>query len=84
MLRQELRRKGINAEIIAEVTEEIEEESSAYRAAKRKVKVSTISDYLAFRHKLFSFLKGRGFDYEVCQRTINRMWQESEKERGNA
>ena len=84
VLKQELSRKGVSAEIIAEVTSKTDEESSAYRAAQRKAKALATSDYACFRQKLFAFLKRRGFSYEVIQHTINQLWQEGEENRQNA
>ena len=83
MLRQELIAKGVNPEMIAEVTREIDEEAGAYRAGQRKAKVLATSDYSDFRQKLFSFLKRRGFSYEGIQRTANQLWQEGEVNRQN-
>lgn len=84
MLRQELSRKGIGAEIIADVVEEVDEESSAYKAAQKKMKALTGSDYMHFRQKLFTFLRRRGFGYEVCQRTVNQLWREIKENKQDA
>ena len=76
MLRNELRRKGIAQDIIAEVTQEVDEEASAYEAAQKRARRLTISDYDSFRRGLAAFLRQRGFNHEVAQQTINHLWKE--------
>ena len=76
MLRRELRQKGIAPYVIAEVAEEIDEEASAYKAAQKIMKKLALVDYDSFRRRLGSFLKRRGFNYEVTQHTVNQLWQE--------
>jgi regulatory protein len=73
LLRQELRRKGIREELVAEVLAEVDEESSAYRAAVgQAVKYARLDDD-GFREKMSSFLRRRGFDYEVVRETVSRL-----------
>lgn len=76
MLRRELRLKGIDNYIIAEVAESIDEEVSAYKAAQKIMKKLALVDYDSFHRKLGSYLKRRGFNYEVTQHIINQLWQE--------
>ena len=76
LLRSELRAKGIDAEIIAEVTDGIDERSSAYTAAQKKARGLSTLDHDVFRNKLFGFLRRRGFGYDVSASTVNQMWQE--------
>ena len=77
LLRLELRKKGVSQEVIAEVLEGIDEEESAYRAAKKKEHSLQREDYDGFRLKLGSSLRRRGFSYEVIKRTVERIWRES-------
>jgi len=79
MLQRELRQKGISPYIIVEVAEEIDEEASAYKAAQKKMKWLTLANYDDFRHKLSSFLKRRGFNYEVTHHTISQLWHDRGK-----
>ena len=79
LLQQELRQKGIAPDIVAEVLEAVDEDSSAQRAATRKAGALATSDYATFRRKLYSFLRRRGFSYEVTQRVVNKLCQEQEK-----
>ncbi len=77
LLRLELSKKGVSQEVIAEVLEGIDEEESAYRAAKKKERSLQREDYDSFRRKLGSSLRRRGFSYEVIKRTVERIWRES-------
>ncbi|MGB2854192.1 MAG: RecX family transcriptional regulator, partial [Dehalococcoidia bacterium] len=54
----------------------VDDEESAYRAARRKGH-NLGKDYETFRQKLGAFLGRRGFSYDVINRTIERLWQES-------
>ncbi|RLC93811.1 MAG: regulatory protein RecX [Chloroflexi bacterium] len=80
MLRSELRRKGVSANIIAEVVQEVDEAASARRAGRGKAQRLTTLDYHAFRRKLGTFLRQRGFSYEVAQQTIDDLWQERDRD----
>ncbi len=74
LLKLELRRKGIDSEVVDEVLEGVDDEESAYRAAQRKGR-NLEKDYETFRQKLGAFLSSRGFSYGVINRTIERLWQ---------
>jgi len=79
MLQRELREKGIDVQTISEAIESVDEESGAYRLAQKKAKAIAILDYASFRNKLFGVLRRRGFSYEICERTVNQIWQEQGK-----
>jgi regulatory protein len=72
----ELRRKGINPELIDLVVNEVDDSDAAYRAALHKSRHLPSSDYQLFRRRLGEHLKRRGFSYELINRTIDRVWQE--------
>jgi len=72
----ELRRMGVDAETVAEATGGLDDEANAYRAAQRKIRSLAGLDYPAFRKRLGGFLRRGGFDYEVVNRTVDRVWQE--------
>ena len=78
MLQQELRQKGIPPQIIAEVVEEVDDWSSAYKAIQRKATKLRSSDYHSFRRQFSAFLRRRGFDYEVTRHTVEQLCQEIE------
>ena len=80
LIKTELQRKGVNAEVIENVTADSNDYDSAYRAALSKAKHLASLDYQTFRHRLGDFLKRRGFSYEVIKETINRTWHEYQEE----
>ena len=76
----ELRRMGVVSDIIDQVVDGIDDGDSAYRAALRKTHHWPLSDYQSFRRRLGDYLRRRGFNYEVINHTVERIWQE----RGNS
>jgi regulatory protein len=73
---QELRRKGLNGDIIEQVIGEIDDSESAYRAALGKARRLSPADYADFRRRLAAHLGRRGFGYDVIKDTVARVWQE--------
>jgi len=72
----ELRQKGVTDDLIDQVTNTIDDDDSAYRAALSKARSLPKSDYKGFRRRLGEFLKRRGFGYGVINHTIERLWSE--------
>lgn len=76
MLKVELRRKGVEPEVIQEVTEDIDDTENAYRAAIHRARTLPIDDYQIFRKRLDSYLQRRGFNYGVINNVVKKAWQE--------
>jgi len=76
MVKAELRRKGVESEVIREVTEDIDDKENAYRVAISKAHNLSAADYQIFRRKLGGYLQRRGFNYGVIKATVKRAWQE--------
>ncbi len=76
----ELRRKGVAAYIIDQVVDTVDDNVSAYRAARSKARSLSMSDYQSFRLRLSGYLKRRGFGYEVINHTVEQLWQERREE----
>ncbi|MFC1937727.1 regulatory protein RecX [Chloroflexota bacterium] len=74
LTRLELRQKGVDDEVISQVVDSIDDSESAYRAAQHKVH-DLPDDYHSFRRRLGGYLQRRGFDYEVINQTLQRIWQ---------
>jgi regulatory protein len=72
----ELRRKGLSDDIIRQVTGEIDERESAYRAAQARMRHLATKDDDDFRRRLGGYLARRGFGYEIIEQTINRIKRE--------
>jgi len=72
----ELRRKGVDGAAIATAVNEIDEGESAYRAALSRARRLITSDYQEFRRRLGQYLVRRGFDYDIIQQTVDKIWTE--------
>jgi len=82
-LRNELRMKGVDREIIDETVSDEQDEELARRAALRKARLLVQMpemDYATFRNRLGGFLVRRGFAYDVVARVVRTLWQESKEE----
>lgn len=83
LIARELKQKGVNTEIISQTVASIDNETEAYQAAIKKARTLSDTDYQQFRRKLGGFLQRRGFNYEIIQSTVNRLWQEKYSEGRN-
>lgn len=75
-LRYELRRKGVEQEVIEEVFEqvEIDEESAAWTAIEPKLDRWRDLEQFPFRQKAGSFLARRGFGHDAVRPVVERAW----------
>jgi regulatory protein len=79
-IKQELRMKGINKEIIDEVVEEICEEetelSQAIELAEKKARtLSSKDDFYKQRQKLLQHLVRKGYSFEIAGQAIKRVFE---------
>ena len=78
-LKNELRMKGVEREVVEEMIDDEKDEERALRAGRKKalslVRIPGM-DFATFRARLGSFLQRRGFGYEVSTRTIRALWKE--------
>jgi len=72
----ELRRKGLDSDIVEQVVSEVDDSDSAYRAAVNRARRLSPSDYQDFRRRLGQHLGRRGFSYNIINETIERVWKE--------
>lgn len=82
-LRNELRMKGVEREVVEELVSDENDADLALRAAQKKAALLLHTpdiDYNTFRNRLGGFLQRRGFSYEVVARTVRTLWQEHEEE----
>lgn len=77
LMKLELQRKGLDRDIIEEAVTVVNEDESAYRAAGKKARSLSLSDYHVFRQRLGAYLGRRGFGYDVVKRTIEKIWKEN-------
>ncbi|HYU71726.1 MAG TPA: RecX family transcriptional regulator, partial [Ktedonobacteraceae bacterium] len=84
-LKNELRMKGVEREVVEEMIDDEKDEERALRAGRKKalslVRIPSM-DFATFRARLGSFLQRRGFGYEVSTRTIRALWKELREEDG--
>jgi len=76
MTRLELKRKGLDNDIIEQVIGEIDDGESAYQAATKRAPRLAGVDYQEFRQRLGAYLGRRGFGYSVIEKTTERVWKE--------
>jgi regulatory protein len=76
MVSLELRRKGIESEVVKAAVSGIDETANAYQAAITKARSIPVADYQIFRKRLSGFLQRRGFGYGVIKTTVKQVWQE--------
>lgn len=77
-LRYELRQKGVDEAIIADVLEGLDAEMLAYRAGLKLARRLRPRSRQEFRARLESFLQRRGFAYTIIRDTVARLIEESE------
>jgi regulatory protein len=84
-LKNELRMKGVERDVVDEMVNEEQDEERALRAGRKKaitlVHAPNI-DYATFRNRLGSFLQRRGFGYQVTTHTVRALWKELKEEAG--
>lgn len=79
MAKFELKRKGLEAEIIEQAVSEINEKESAYRAAQKRADRLAALDYQDFRRRLGQYLGRRGFGYGIISEIVEKVWKETRK-----
>ena len=75
LITAELRGKGIDADTAAGAISEVDDEAGALRAAAKKVKTLGGADRETFFRRLGDYLKRRGYNYEIIQKTVRELWQ---------
>jgi regulatory protein len=76
LIKKELRDKKVAAEIIEQVTEDIDDEAIAYKLGSSRMSALAHLDYPDFYRRLSSYLAYRGFSYEVIRHTAALVWRE--------
>src|SRR5579859_1482423 len=82
-LKNELRLKGIERDIVDELVDKDGDEELALRAARKKAASLARTpgmDYATFRNRLGAFLQRRGFGYDVVTHTVKALWNEMKQE----
>lgn len=82
-LRNELRMKGVEREIVEEAVDDEHDEELALRAGRKKALLLARTpgmDHAKFRNRLSGFLQRRGFSYEAVSHAVRTLWQEVKTE----
>jgi regulatory protein len=79
LIKKELRDKKVAAEIIEQVTSDIDDEEIAYKLGSSRMSTLANLDYPDFYWRLTSYLAYRGFGYEVIKHTAAIIWREREQ-----
>src|SRR2546423_9411855 len=84
-IKNELRMKGVEREVVDETISDEKDEELALRAGRKKALSllhNPTMDFVTFRARLGSFLQRRGFGYEIATRTVKALWKELKPEDG--
>ena len=76
VIKRELRDKKVAADIIEQVTRDMDDEEIAYKLGSSRLPALAHLDYPDFYRRLSSYLAYRGFNYEVIKHTASLLWQE--------
>jgi len=79
MTEMELKRKGLDTDVIERTVSAVDDRESAYRAANDRARRLTALDYRDFRRRLGGYLGRRGFSYGLISETTERVWKEQRK-----
>jgi len=78
LIARELKDKKVTQEIVEQVTEDIDDDSNAYKLGCGQMQVLAHLGYPDFHRRLSNYLGYRGFSYQVIKRTVALLWQEKE------
>jgi len=71
----ELRKRGIQPDIIDQSIAAMDDNEMAYQAAQRQVHKLSHLDWKDFRQKMLRHLAQRGFNYETSSEATQRVWK---------
>lgn len=77
MMAMELKQKGLADEAIQSAIQNVDDEASAYEAAKKRAARFKGLEWNDFRKKLSEFLARRGYAYSVIAPVVTRIWNET-------
>jgi regulatory protein len=76
----ELARKGVARETIAAAVAGLDDADNAYRAAYDRARRLALGGYEGFCRRLGDYLRRRGFNYEITNKTVTRLWREMKED----
>lgn len=78
LIKYELMRKGIAGDAVDKAIGDVDDRDNAYKAGMKKARLLSSLGHEEFRRRLSSYLKWRGFGYEVIDSVSERLWQEKQ------
>jgi regulatory protein len=75
-LTYELKKRGIDEQIIAQTLDTIDDEEMAYEAALKHARRVNEVEWKGFLQKMYRYLSQRGFSYDVSSQVISRVWEQ--------
>ena len=79
LIKYELMRKGIPGEEVDRAIGDLNDTENAYKAGMKKARLLSSVGYDEFRRRMSSYLRWRGFGYDVIDATTERLWQGKQK-----
>ncbi len=82
-IKNELRMKGVERDVVDEMVSDEQDDELALRAARKKAQQLVRQpdiDFNTFRTRLGPFLQRRGFSYSVSKSTVKALWEELQGE----
>ncbi|MFU8796451.1 MAG: regulatory protein RecX [Dehalococcoidia bacterium] len=80
LIQKELRDKKVSADIVDQVTMDIDDDAIAYKLGSDRMPSLGSLEFREFHRRLSGYLGYRGFSHEVVRRTVTRLWRELERE----
>ncbi|MFT7587193.1 MAG: regulatory protein [Cellvibrionaceae bacterium] len=77
LLRQELRQKGVDQQIVNDLLEHTNDSAAAMQAAEKKARTLLRYPEDQFKKKLTGFLQRRGFSYSEIREVVDQLWQQA-------
>jgi regulatory protein len=74
----ELKQRGVDAAIIEQTVDNVDDSAMAYQAAQRQAHKIKNFEWREFRLKMLRYLAQRGFNYEVSAEAARRVWEEQQ------
>ena len=78
LLRQELRQKGVDQQIINDLLEDTDDSAAVRQAAEKKARTLMRYPEDQFKKKLIGFLQRRGFSYHDSREVVDELWQQNQ------
>lgn len=72
----ELRKRGIEQQIIDQALEQTDDEALAYQAALKHSRKLRELAWPDFKQKMIAFLGRRGFSYDICAPATQQVWED--------